>query len=149
MLIGMAMATTAHAAVPRRVTILTGTAAAEALQQCSRPSPLKGTGRFKPTAAQIAMLDRAATIAPRRGRGTGLRTVAQVRRKYAVEVVGIVRGRERTVYGNYYPLSLQEGQKTASPHATVVCDGGRTFFGIEIDATTGRTLSMEFNGRAG
>lgn len=73
--------------------------------------------------------------------------LASIRRNYAVEIVGVVRSGRRFVYGNYYPLIMQDGIKHALPGATVVCDGGRRFFGVEIDASSGHLTHMAFNGR--
>jgi len=127
----------ANTGPPQRTTMLTGKAAAEVMKQCSRSVPARGQGLFRPTAAQIAMLDHAA--AARSGK-------ADIGRTYAVEVVGTVRGGRRFVYGNYYPISLQDGVKFAPSTPTVVCDGGPQFFGIEVDAATGRLTHAAFNG---
>lgn len=144
----IAMTGPASAAKPQRATVLTGKAMSEVLKQCSRAAPLKGEGWFKPTTAQIATLDRlAATKLTGRTGVPKIRTGAELTRRYAVEVVGIVRGGRRFVYGNYYPLSMQEGMKDA-PVPMVVCDGGASFFGIEMDATRGVVTQFDTNGRA-
>lgn len=70
-----------------------------------------------------------------------------IRRNYAVEVIGMVHLGRRFVYGSYYPLAMQDGIKEAPAGPTIVCDGGPTFFGVEIDAATGRTTHIAFNGR--
>lgn len=144
----MAMTASASAARPQRAVTLTGKAMTEVLKQCSRVAPIKGEAWFKPTAAQIATLDRLAA-AKLNGHGgiTKVGGAAELKRRYAVEVVGIVRGGRRFVYGNYYPLSMQEGMKDA-PVPMVVCDGGASFFGIEMDAARGVVTQFDTNGRA-
>ena len=137
----------ASAERPTRTTILSGKAAREVLRQCSRPTPEAGTAFFRPVPTQIDTLDRA-VITSRNGQlPAGARTLRGLRSGYAVEVVGIVRSGRRFVYGSYYPLSMQEGIKSASKSPTIVCDGGSRFFGAEIDAATGRLVHIAFNGR--
>lgn len=145
-------ATPIMAAAPQRVTVFTGSAAPEMLRQCSRGAPKAGTGWFRPSVAEISRLDRATVVelakpgAPRdRAKIDGL---ASLRRGYAVEVVGIVRDGRRYVYGSYLPMMFQEGVKEAATHPTIVCDGGPTLFGVEIDARTGRVTHVAFNGHA-
>lgn len=138
---------TATAGPPMRTTVLSGKAAREVLRQCSRPTPEAGTAFFRPMPTQIDRLDRA-VVSSRNGRlPAGARTLRGLRSGYAVEVVGIVRSGRRFVYGSYYPLSMQEGLKSASTSPTIVCDGGSRFFGAEIDAGTGRLVHIAFNGR--
>jgi hypothetical protein len=48
----------AWAAKPQRAIVLTGKAMTDVLKQCSRTAPIRGEGWFKPTPAQINMLDR-------------------------------------------------------------------------------------------
>jgi len=137
----------ASAGPPTRTTVLSGKAAREVLRQCSRPTPEAGTAFFRPVATQIDRLDRAVVSSRNARLPVGARTLRGMRSGYAVEVVGIVRSGRRFVYGSYYPLSMQEGLKSASTSPTIVCDGGSRFFGAEIDAATGRLVHIAFNGR--
>jgi hypothetical protein len=139
--------TPAAAELPMRTTVLSGKDRAAVLRQCSRSTPDAGSGWFKPSAAQIAALDRAAAARyDGRGRVLRVRGAGDLARRFAVEVVGIVRGGRAYVYGNYYRLDMQEGQKEAYV-PTVVCDGGPSFFGVEIDAATGKVTHYATNGR--
>jgi hypothetical protein len=133
--------------IPRRVTMLEGSAATEALSQCSRRSPTRGSDLFTPSGEQADMVDRA--VAASKSPPPGVRDLSDLRRLYAVELVGIVRGDARAIYANYYPLAMQEGVKTMPARATVVCDGGPSFFGAEVDAATGRLIDLSFNGSPG
>lgn len=142
----LCMATAAMAIPPARTTILSGQSASDVLRQCSRPAPSRGSGFFRPDDRQIVALDRTASAASRR-RLSDARDLQSIRRNYAVEVIGIVRAGHRFVYGNYYPLMMQDGMKDAPVGATVVCDGGPRLFGVEIDASTGRLTHIAFNGR--
>lgn len=151
-IIRMAAAITVFAAPaaaerPMRTTVLTGKDRAAVLKQCSRATPAAGSGWFAPTPAQIAALDRAAAVRfDGRGRVPRAKDARDLARRFAVEVVGIVRGGRRYVYGNYYRLDMQEGQKDAYV-PTVVCDGGPSFFGVEIDTVTGEVTHYATNGR--
>lgn len=122
---------------PQRVTVLAGDAARSVMRQCSRPTPPPGQGSFRPTPAQIAMLDRAAAARIRQ---------ADIVRRYAVEVVGTVRAGRHLVYGTYYPITMQDGVKEAPSTPTVVCDGGPRYFGVEVDAATGALTHYAANG---
>lgn len=149
--LAIASATITHASAPQRVTIFTGKAASKMLEQCSRGTPQKGSGWFRPTRQQIDALDRAtardlAKLTWPRDR-VKVSNVATLRREYAVEVVGIVRDGQRFVYGNYFPLTFYDGVKEAATSPTIVCDGGPRLFGVEIDARTGSLTHIAFNGR--
>lgn len=130
--------------IPQRVTMLEGAAATQVLSQCSRRSPVRGSGLFGPTSAEAEMVDRA--VAGAKSPPPSVHDVPDLRRLYAVELVGIVRGGTRVLYANYYPLAMQEGVKTMPARATVVCDGGPSFFGAEVDAKTGRLIDIDHNG---
>jgi len=136
----------APASPPARATVLTGTAARDVLHQCSRSTPEAGTSFFAPAPVEIDRLDRAVSSSRVRRLPPGAGTLRTLKTTYAVEVVGIVRSGQRFVYGNYYPLSMQDGVKSAPGTATAVCDGGPRFFGAEIDAVSGHITHMDFNG---
>jgi hypothetical protein len=137
----------ASAGPPTRTTVLSGRAARDVLRQCSRPAPAAGTSFFRPGRAEIDSLDRAVSSSRSASLAVGARSLSGLRSGYAVEVVGIVRSGRRFVYGNYYPLQMQDGVKSAPSSPTVVCDGGSRFFGAEIDAGSGRLVHIAFNGR--
>ena len=137
----------ADAAKPERVTILKGDERQSVLRQCSRPTPGPGEGWFEPTRSQITTLDTLVgrRVAAARGGAKPLGMDGIVG-TYAVEAVGIVRGGRRHVYGNYYPLRMQEGVKNHDV-PTIICDGGANFIGAEMDVTTGRLTHYATNGR--
>jgi hypothetical protein len=57
-----------------------------------------------------------------------------------------VRGGKRFIYGNYYLLSMQEGMKNIVV-PMIVCDGGASFFGVEMDVAKGVVTAFDTNGR--
>lgn len=140
------IATPTSAKQPSRVAVLTGKMAQQVLHQCSRSTPSAGVPLFTPKRSHVEALDRAVASSRDRRLPKDARTVADLRRSYAIEVVGISRSGRRFVYGNYYPLVLQEGMKEAPTTPTIVCDGGASFFGAEIDAATGHLTHLAFNG---
>lgn len=138
-LLAALLVTSVPAGTLNRVVVIPELNAPRLLKQCSRPSPSPGSSWFTPTAAQVDALERAVvTRNPRFG------PLPSLRRMWRVEVVGMVRGGRRFVYGNFAPAS-QPSVPAGVP--TIVCDGGDLFFGAEIDTTTGRLTHFESNGR--
>jgi hypothetical protein len=139
MLAAIALLTSVPAAVPNRVVFIPTLNAPQLLKQCSRPTPPAGTSWFTPTPAQVDALERA--VVARNPRFGPLPTL---RRMWRVEIVGIVRGGRRFVYGGFAP-SNQPPTPAGVP--TIICDGGDLFFGAEIDASNGRLTHFASNGR--
>src|SRR5205085_12171176 len=102
------------------------------LQQCSRSSPESGEGGWRPSAADVVMLE-AATVEALRARRAGhdpdwSRFPMDWQRQY----VGIVRGGRRFIYGNAYPRDHDRDSPDRARwqrEPVVVCDGGPAFFG--------------------
>lgn len=115
-------------------------------QQCSRSAPKPGNSWFRPSRDEVSRLDRATTVRMARDRAVRIADEAALKRDYAVELTGIVRDGRRYVYGSYMPITFQDGVKHASKEPTMVCDGGPSLFGVEIDAETGRITHFDRNG---
>ena len=139
LLLAIALASSTPAPAPNRVVLVPAHNAPGLLKQCSRPTPPAGSSWFAPTATQVDALERAVVARnPRFG------PLPALRRMWRVEVIGIVRGGRRFVYGGFAPTSQPP---TPAGVPTVVCDGGDLFFGAEIDASNGRLTHFARNGR--
>jgi hypothetical protein len=65
------------------------------------------------------------------------------------QYIGIIRGEQRTIYGNFFPRDITPPHLDvalyASRHPVDVCDGGSAFFGVEFDLSSGRYFHIAFN----
>lgn len=131
----------AAAPMAGQVTTFVGKDAVRLLAQCSRSAPQAGDRFFRPDAAAIAALERAVAA-----RDPGVGGIGGLRRGWVLEATGIVRNGRRHVYGSFTP-SRFHAAATTHDVPTVICDGGPTIFGAEIDLGTGRITHWAANGR--
>ena len=132
--------------------ILPGDQVAAMLRQCSREAPEAGETSWQPEEADIAALEAALAAALRehpetRGKSSPSFDWSRAPEGWNRQYVGIVRGRRRFVYGNFYPRRLY-GEE-AMPNWTrpvLICDGGSVFFGVEYDVEARRFTHIAFNG---
>lgn len=68
--------------------------------------------------------------------------LADLRRRWHVEAIGVTIDGRRQLYLSYIPNWIKH------PGPTLVCDGGPQFFGATIDLESGRIVSLAFNGVA-
>jgi hypothetical protein len=123
---------------------------------CSRSGPAL-TGYWRPDPEIISAVDAAlapalaAALARQSGERSPSPSVADYHRQY----IGIRANGRRAVYVNGFHRSYVENLQRARPGSAnawqtrlvTVCDGGRSFFGAEYDAQTGRIGDIHFNGR--
>lgn len=114
--------------------------ASEVFQQCGRFTPRDATAYWKPSDAEIELLE--------------LRLVRYLDSLSDVETppkdvtyhrqyVGYLVGGPKRIYGNFYPGN---GEMTAAEreHAVTACDVGPTHWGVIYDSETGRILNLAF-----
>ena len=127
-----------------KIAILHGT---ELLDQCSRQSPT-ADGTWNPTLADVerleALLPSALAKAPQARDLDALRVLSEWTRQYA----GLLRGGKRYLYGSFFNVGANSDllfpEWRIKP--LIVCDGGSSVFGIELDVEQ-RTIShLSFNG---
>ncbi len=125
--------------------ILPGEAGAALLKQCSRGVPAAGSALWTPTPVDIVRLETALPTALHRERklqdDPGVNGLSGWRRQY----VGIVRKGRHYLYGNFFPAGTG-GADEWRLQPIIVCDGGARFFGVEMDAKTGKITHLAFNG---
>jgi hypothetical protein len=133
----------AAASVPLagNTTTFVGKDATRLLAQCSRSAPDAGERFFRPDAAAIESLERAVAA-----RDPAVGGIGGLRRGWVLEATGIVRNGRRHVYGSFTPSRFHVPSATQGT-PTVICDGGPTIFGAEIDLATGRITHWAANGR--
>lgn len=134
------------------VAIMPGTAVPEMLHQCSRPVPVAGAGRWRPDAAAIARLEAALPAALGADPlGRTLPVARGLSSAWGRQYVGFIRGGRRYLYGNFFPVDMigeyRENGVDWRKRPVVVCDGGPSMFGVEMDAATGHITHLAFNGR--
>jgi hypothetical protein len=119
------------------------------LNQCSRevPGPVQGT--WQPSKTQIQTLEESLPKALDEAlakRGEHPDRSAIYMRQYA----GFVVGGHRIIYVNAFPREHLGSEQSSTPdwrlHATLVCDGGSAFFGVEFDPDKGTFSHFAFNG---
>jgi hypothetical protein len=60
-------------------------------------------------------------------------------------IIGFTRGRERLIYGSFFPPHVAAAPRPSSA-PVVICDGGPLFWGIVYNLTSRRFEEPEFNG---
>lgn len=124
--------------------ILPEAAIEQMLNQCSRGTPDKGDAAWLPTEAEIARVDAAMPeVLTTAGHDEAAAAFASRLRQY----VGIVRGGRKFVYVNVADKQMAQGLDWRST-PIIVCDGGSTFFGVEIDVETLKITHFSSNGYA-
>lgn len=113
------------------------------LRQCSRPAPQGITGFWVPTDQEIAELEkRLVPFLKSRPAGAALLPLARYHRQY----VGLIKNGERYIYGNFYVPSA--GVVSEGSRPVVVCDGGKSFWGVVYSVETKSFSALRFNGAA-
>ena len=118
--------------------------AAELFHQCSRSAPVPGDHLWQPSAAEIAGLEAAlpAYVADRRSRGEKSPPESVL---YHRQYAGFTRGRDRLIYGSFFPAHAAAAPRPLSS-PVIICDGGPVFWGIVYNVTTRRFEEPQFNG---
>lgn len=125
--------------------ILYGEAARPLFDQCSRSSPAQVEGFWPPTAQDIQQLE---SILPRFLAAQHLRDGAPLNLRrtqslnYYKQYAGFLRNGRKMIYLN----ASSEISTTWLQEATIVCDGGEAFFGVEYDVESGQWSDFQFNG---
>ena len=130
-------------------------------EQCSRTAVSPGDRYFRPSSTEIAYFESQALKALQQRRDEGgnlyfedILPIAPARagedfpRRWDRAYMGIERHGRRYIYGDYGPLKPEgsNGQSQSGVWGEVVCDGGRAFFGAEMDINTGQFRFVGFNG---
>jgi hypothetical protein len=131
-----------NAAAEAMFTILPATAVDQLLNQCSRSAPDKGEATWLPSEREIARIEAVLPGALRAaGHAEAADAIATTRKQY----VGIARGGKRFLYANILGgISVEGIDWTRTP--IVICDGGPTLFGVEIDIETMQITHFATNG---
>lgn len=127
-----------------RYSIMPGSAASKLLAQCSRAAPAMGEATWPPTAGDVAKMESVLPQIVSRFQAGDRRPISDWYGQY----VGIVRDGKRFLYGNFFVASAQLRQifGDLSAHPVVLCDGGPTNFGLEMNEV-GYLTAENFNGR--
>jgi hypothetical protein len=114
--------------------------ASKVFQQCGRFAPGDATAYWKPSDAEIDLLEMRLVQYLDSLRGV---PAPPTNVSYHRQYVGYLVGGPRRIYGNFYP---GDGQMTDAEreHAVTACDIGPTHWGIVYDLNTGRFLSLAF-----
>jgi hypothetical protein len=132
----------------RNRVVFSGANANALFQQCSRGVPTPGDGEWRPTEADLdafeAELPKALAKQPEATDADSGNPLASWRKQY----VGIVRGKQRFIYGNFFPASMAVEFDDWRLQPVMVCDGGPSFFGAEFDVSARRITHLQFNGEA-
>jgi len=133
-----------NVAAEAKFAILPETAVGQVLNQCSRSTPDKGEATWLPSEREVARIDAALPDALRAaGHAEATDAIATSRKQY----VGIVRGGKQFLYANILGgFSVEDIDWMHVP--IVICDGGPTLFGVEIDVETMQITHFDANGSA-
>ena len=124
-------------------------AARDLLNQCSRNTPGPVQGTWQPNKAQIAKLEELLPKAidealAKRGEHPDRSRV------YLRQYAGLVVGGRKIIYVNAFTRDVLGTEQSSTLdwrlHATLVCDGGSGFFGVEFDPDKETFAHFEFNG---
>ena len=118
--------------------------ASEITRQCSRPTPNKIETFWRPTEAQIDVLE-AKLVAFVRSRASDQSPPQGV--SYHRQYVGFTKKGRSFIYGNFYPGDNPLTQSDRN-EPVGVCDGGPYFWGVVFDLESGEFSELEFNGVA-
>ncbi|RYX84710.1 hypothetical protein EON83_08725 [bacterium] len=115
-------------------------------KQCSRQSP---TGWWSPVAPSKAEIKAVEAALPLWIKSHQLNDWKASFATYYYQYGALVRGKKRLIYVN--ALAADDGMNDKDQLwrriPTIVCDGGRSFWGIEYDVTAKRFQNASFNGR--
>jgi hypothetical protein len=127
----------------QHIFVLSPTVGAALLAQCSRPAPQDVDGFWSPTSEQIAELE---TLL-----GPYLKSVPLGRsllplERYHRQYVGFVKGGKLFIYGSFYAYAVEARREPTEP--IIVCDGGRSFWGIVYSVESKELMELAVNGVA-
>jgi hypothetical protein len=131
----------------RRVFVLSpASGAAGLLDQCSRRTPEPVEGFWTPSSRDITELETLlGNFLETDAAAKSIRPLDQYHRQY----VGFTKGGKRFIYGNFYKAPSHIVSKyDESTQPVVVCDGGRSFWGIEFSLESKSFIDLAFNGEA-
>lgn len=66
-------------------------------------------------------------------------------RRYHRQSVGVVRAGKKSIYSNFLPAD-GSGEQDWRQRPLKLCDGGPSFFGVEVDLDAGAVLHVAFDG---
>jgi hypothetical protein len=113
--------------------------------QCSRESP-ENAGRFwQPSPEEIELLESRLSSYLKEQSDSGAQ-VPPSNTQYLRQYVGFFKGRERFIYGNFYPRRA-DPLKPDQNKAYVICDGGPKNWGVEYDPKAKKFSKLRLNGR--
>jgi hypothetical protein len=124
-----------------KFTVLPESAAEEATKLCSRPGAPKFDGTWKPTDAEVKLLESRLTRISQLRDSAGARV--QDPDRYYRQYMGIVVGKRKLIFINafcdIYNLMWRE-------RFVNMCDGGSCFWGAVYDVATGEFSDLCMNG---
>jgi hypothetical protein len=116
---------------------------AQLLHQCSRQTPQGAEGFWTPSSQNITTLEGLLEkFLTTDASGKSVLPLTQYHRQYA----GYIRGGKRYIYGNFYraPTMLTSEYDEAT-QPVIICDGGRSFWGIVFSVGSGSFVDLAFN----
>lgn len=124
------------------IAIVQGT---EMLKQCSRQSPLSIDGTWAPTLADVQRLERLLPSALAGKHGSRF-DAARVLSGSARQYTGFKRDGKQYLYGSFFPANTVRALPEWHTRALVICDGGPSVFGVEMELGSERITHISFNG---
>ena len=119
---------------PSNFVILSGESSKIVFQQCSRPSVTKVEKLWTPTENQIASFEKALENFVKD------KSFLDYNKQYA----GFIREGKKYIYLN--ALKNYKNDDTWKKQASVVCDGGQSFFGAEYEVEKNAIIHFNCNG---
>ena len=116
------------------------------LLQCSRSTLGKGDSYWAPVDADVEKAEAIFSQYRKLNRPTAELLLAWPDlRTYHRQVVGVVRGGKKTLYSNFLP-SDGIGKDDWRQQPLQLCDGGPSYFGVEIDLEASAVAHIDFDG---
>jgi hypothetical protein len=144
MLFALSLAVLSETSVAEgRSFVLPANEGAPLLAQCSRSAPNNVEAYWIVQQSQIKELEKRLELFLRSSKvGSSALPIKRFSRQY----VGFVKGGKRYIYGNFYRAeSISQGEDNAP---AVVCDGGKSFWGIVFSIESKTFQDLKFNGPA-
>jgi hypothetical protein len=117
--------------------------AAKELLPCSRYRPQEVTGFWQPDPGLVAKVDAELQRVLRRDPGAR-RSLLQFH-QYHRQHVGFLRGKQRMIYVNAFPVAVAPDLPDWQNNLVVACDGGARFWGIEYNVAKSRFSHFSVN----
>jgi hypothetical protein len=128
----------------RSVYIFPAQQGAQLLKQCSRQVPQNVSDYWTPLDQQVASLQTALQTYVQQHSADRGNVLAYPLDSYHGQYAGIVSGGKRLIYGNFYVHRADWLHEDTQP--VVICDGGRSFFGVVFDPASNQIVDIAFNG---